>query len=102
MLVIVLRDWKFWVLLALALILVALTIVNIGLADENYDRRLVIAERQQFITESTRLSEFNTQFVQALANLAAQTDDQSIRQLLADHGVTYTVKAPEATGESDP
>lgn len=93
-----LSDWKFWVLAAVTVALMGLSAYNLRLQANNAAMQRELAARQQIINEATRLSQFNTRFIQALANLAAQTQDQNIQQLLADHGVTYTVNQP-APGE---
>jgi len=95
-------DWKFWCLILVALAALTLTSLNIGLGSELRERQAEVVQRQQFINESNQLSQFNTQFIQALAQLAAQTNDESIRELLAANGVTFTVNAPaEATAEEN-
>lgn len=88
------KDWKFWVLTALSIVLFVLVIVNIRTYSANQAQRTEVVSRQQYINEAIQLSRFNTQFVQMLANLAAQTNDDSLRKVLADHGITYTVTQP--------
>ena len=46
------------------------------------------------MNQAAQLRQFNENFIRALANLSAQTNDENIRQLLADHGVTFTVNEP--------
>ena len=67
-----------------------------GRASGNRSRQEAVIARQQFLNESAQLRQFNTRFIQSLANLAAQTNDANIRQLLADHGVTFTVQEEHA------
>lgn len=90
------RDWKFWLLTPASALTLGLVITNLQLQADNRARRAEIAARQQSIDEAVQLSRFNGRFIQALAELAAQTNDESIRALLADHGVTFTVAAPNA------
>ena len=78
----------------------ALVTANIFLHQSNLALQEELANRQQFINESIRLSRFNTQLVQALATMAAQTDDQAIRGLLASHGISFTVNLPAVDSES--
>lgn len=99
----VLSDWKFWCLILGAAGALVMTLLNVSLADELREQRVEVAQRAQFITESAQLSQFNSQFIQALAQLSAQTKDESIRELLAENGVTFTVNAQEdATAEENP
>jgi uncharacterized protein YpmS len=95
-------DWKFWCLILVAVAALLLTYMNIDLRSELREQQAELVQRQQFINESSQLSQFNTQFIQALAQLAAQTNDESIRDLLAANGVTFKVNAPaEATAEEE-
>ena len=93
-----LKDWKFWVLLALAVGTMTLLYLNVGLADQNRERLNEVAKRQAFINDTVRISNFSSQFIQSLAQLAARTGDADIRKVLADHGVTFSVEedAPQA------
>jgi type VI protein secretion system component VasK len=89
-----LTDWKFLSVTLIAALAFALVCVNLTVHSANRDRQAEVAQRQQFINESVQLSRVNTQFIQALAQLSAQTNDESIRRLLAEHGITFTVNAP--------
>lgn len=93
-----LKDWKFWVLLALAVGTMTLLYVNVGLAEENRERLREVAKRQGFINDTVRISNFSSQFIESLAQLAARSGDADIRKVLADHGVTFSVEedAPAA------
>jgi hypothetical protein len=95
--------WLNWCYTSLAVLTLAFVIGNIVLHRANLDLQEELAERQKFINESTRLSQFNGQLVQALATLSAQTEDAAIRDLLANHGINFTVNAPAETdlGDSD-
>lgn len=84
-------DWKFWVLLVCAIGTMTLLWLNRGLADANREQLKEVNERQAFINDTVRISNFSSQFIQSLANLAARTGDESLRQVLAEHGVTYSV-----------
>jgi hypothetical protein len=86
-----LKDWKFWVLFVGAVATLALLFVNRGVADGNRESLKEVTERQAFINDTIRISNFSAQFIQSLAQIAARTGDADIRQVLADHGVTFTV-----------
>ena len=96
-----LRDWKFSLVTAIALIGSILVLVNVSIHRANRTLQADVAQRQQFINQSIQLSRLNNEFIKALAQLSAETDDESIRQLLADQGVTFTVNPPavETTDE---
>jgi len=98
------RGWKFWALAYASVALFVLAVVNVFLEQENGDLQRQIGERQNYIAESAKLSDFNSKFVQTLANLAAQSNDRAISDLLTKNGITYTVKkttplVEEQTGE---
>ena len=80
-----------WGVAAFAVIALGFVAANIFLHRSNLALQEELAQRQQFINESIRLSRLNSQLVQALATLAAQSDDEAIRNLLASHGITFTV-----------
>ena len=70
---------------------------NVGLSLNNRAAQAEVNQRQQFINETVQLARLNNQIVQALANLAVQTNDESIRRLLAAQGITITTQ-PAADG----
>ena len=88
-----------WGIALIATIAVGFVAGNIYLHRTNLALQEELAQRQQFINESIRLSRLNTQLVQALAAMAAQSDDQAIRDLLANHGITFTVNLPSPVVE---
>jgi hypothetical protein len=95
----VVSDWKFWVLTIPAALLCILVFANIASYSANRAQQAEVVSRQQYINEAIQLSRFNSQFIQMLANLAAQTNDESLQKLLSDHGITYTVNTPPDAGQ---
>jgi len=81
----------------LAVTALGFVIANIVMHRTNLDLQKTLADRQQFINDSIRLGRFNGQLIQALATLSAQTDDAAIRDLLATHGISFTVNLPADT-----
>ncbi|UCG71938.1 MAG: hypothetical protein JSV45_11825 [Chromatiales bacterium] len=78
----------------LALLLVA---ANVGLSLNNRVAQEEVNTRQQYINQTVQVSRLNNQIAEALATLSAQTGDESIRQLLAANGITFTAQEePEA------
>ena len=90
------RTGLLWVIALLAAIAVGFVAGNIYLHRTNLSLQDELAQRQQFINESIRLSRLNTQLEQALATMAAQSDDEAIRDLLANHGISFTVNLNES------
>ena len=95
-------DWRIWILGGALGLALALSAVNIWLHQSNLSLQVQVNERQQRINEGVRLSQFNTQFVQALATMAAGTGDQAIASLLATHGISYSVRPASASSASTP
>ena len=77
-----------------------LVAINISLFLDNRKLQLQSLERQQFINQSIRLSRVNAQLIKAIAGVSAQTNDAQLRDLLAAHGVTFTLD-PESTESSE-
>jgi hypothetical protein len=97
-----LSSWQFWALNGCAGLVMALVITNIALFLGNRTVQVQAAERQQFINQSIQLSRLNTQLIRALAATSAQTDDEEIRELLASHGVTFTVNPQAGDTTTEP
>ena len=70
----------------MVLVLVA---INITLFLGNRSLQVQMQEQQLIINEGIRVSRVNTQLIQAIATLSAQSDDADLRALLAAHGVTF-------------
>lgn len=85
-----LRAWQFRALIALSLVALALVVGNISLFMGNRASQAQVLERQRTINQGIRLSRLNAQLIRSLATLSAQTEDEQIRALLAQHGVTFT------------
>ena len=95
------RSGLLWSVAVFAVIALGFVAANIFLHRTNLALQDELAQRQQFINESIRLSRLNGQLVQSLATLAAQSDDQAIRGLLASHGITFTVNLTDDSAENN-
>lgn len=84
------------VLGAIALLLV---LANIGLSLNSQQAQAEVNARQQYINQTVEVSRLNTQIVQALANLAVQNNDASIRNLLESQGISINF---QPDGQSEP
>jgi|SRR5689334_22990662 len=85
-------------LTVLALVATVLVVVNMFLYVGNQKLNREFAERQQFIVQTAQVQVVAKEVVTALANLAIKNNDEQLKQLLASHGITYTVPAPGAPG----
>ena len=88
-----------WALSGLAGLAVLLAALNIFLFEVNRTMKQEIVHRQEFITQSVSLSQLNNQIIRSLANLSAEQQDQQLKQLLANHGITFTINADAGKGE---
>lgn len=93
------QDWKVGVLLVFVVAAMVLLGLNIARAGDNRARLAEVTQRQSFINETVRISSFSSQFIQSVATVAANTGDQSIRDVLARHGVTFEVQPPVAADQ---
>jgi hypothetical protein len=89
------------VLGALAIVLV---IVNGFLFLQNQSGQAEVSERQQFINQSAQLGQLNESLIRSIATAAANNNDEKLRDILAQNGVTYTVNpaapAPSAVPQA--
>lgn len=81
----------FWVSTVLAALSVVLVISNGVLFLANQEAQAAINRRQQFINQSAQLDRLNEALVRALATYAANNKDDQLRDLLAQHGITFQV-----------
>jgi hypothetical protein len=89
-----LKTAQFWLLTLLAGVSLVLVAINITLSNSNQKIQSEINSRQQFINQTIQISRLNTQLIQTLANLSAQTGDQQLRALLAAHGISFNIPVP--------
>jgi ABC-type Na+ efflux pump permease subunit len=87
-----LTNVQYWALTGIGIVALVLVILNISTAMTNADARKEANERQQYINQSVQLGQLNSQLVQGLANLAARSGDEELRAVLAQHGISFSVK----------
>lgn len=88
-----LRGWQYWFLTLLSGAALILIVVNILFATVNKSIQDKITGNQQYINQTIKVSRLNGELIQALANLSAQTGDESMRELLATHGISFNLQA---------
>jgi hypothetical protein len=74
-----------------------LVFVNMFLLVGNQSLSRLVAERQQAIMRGIQMQAPAREVITAMANLAVRTDDERLKQLLANHGITVTVNAAPGT-----
>jgi hypothetical protein len=90
-------SWLNRLLVALSGITLALVIAYIVLIQENRSVQAEVNRRQQFINQSIQLGRINDALIRALAAEAVNNNDDKLRELLAQNGITInpTTGAPE-------
>ena len=94
----VLTDgWLHRLLVALSGITLVLVVVYIVLTQDNRSVQTEINQRQQFINQSIRLGRVNDALIHILATTAVSNNDDKLRDLLAQNGITINpaTGAPE-------
>ena len=90
-------SWLNRLLVALSGITLALVIAYIVLIQENRSVQAEVNRRQQFINQSIQLGRINDALIRALAAEAVNNNDDKLRELLAQTGITInpTTGAPD-------
>ena len=87
---------QFWAATALGALCLVLALANVTMASMNRSLQGDINVRQQFVQQSVQLEGLYREIVRALAELGARNNDQDVRALLQQHGISYTVNPPAA------
>ncbi len=89
--------WLYWITVGMASLAGALVVAYIILVQDNRAVQAEVNRRQQFINQSTQLGRINEALIRALAATAVSNQDDKLRDLLADNGITIN-----ASGEPVP
>lgn len=76
---------------------IALVIVNGTMILGNQSAQAEVNQRQQFINQSVQLSRVNEALVRALLAASSGDKDESIKKLLAQHGISADSSAPPSS-----
>jgi hypothetical protein len=95
-----LKSAEFWTLNSLAILALALWVVNVWLANGIQGLQAEANGNQQRLNQTDQIGRLSNQLAQALATASAQTNDEQIRALLADNGITFTF-TPEGIQAGD-
>jgi hypothetical protein len=90
-------SWLNRLLVALSWITLVLVVAYIVLVQENRSVQAEVNQRQQFINQSIQLGRINDALIRALATAAVDKNDDKLRELLAQNGITINpaTGAPE-------
>ena len=78
-------------LAAVAVVLVAVTVI---LAERNRTAQAEVNRRAQYIQQTVQLERLHREIIQGIVNLAIRNNDEALRTLLTQHGVT--INQPQA------
>ncbi len=87
---------QFWASTALGALCLVLALANVTMASMNRGLQGDIGVRQQYVQQSVQLEGLYREIVRTLAELGASNNDQDVRALLQQHGISYTINAPAA------
>ena len=94
------KEWQFWTVTGFGGVLLVVVVINIFLFLHNRSLQSEVNNRQLYINQSLQLEQLNREIVTALANLAAKNNDADLKQLLATHGITFTVNSNPPSSQS--
>ena len=95
------ESWQIWTITAVAALTVVLVVVNIVLVTSNRNVQAEVTARQQYVNQTLQLSNLNQQLVTAIANLAIRNNDEQLRNLLAEQGITVNpTPTPQAPAKA--
>lgn len=89
-----LARWQFATLTVIAMLAVALAIVDIALHATNRTAQAEVAARTQYLQQTVQLQGLHQEIAKALAELAVRNQDPALRELLEKQGLA---RAPQAT-----
>ncbi len=94
------KEWQFWTVTGCGGLLLLVVVINIFLFLHNRSLQGDVNNRQLYINQSLQLEQLNREIVTALANLAAKNNDEDIKQLLATHGITFSLNPSSSANTS--
>ena len=97
-----LKKNEFWILTALALVGLLLSIANMILFSQNRAAQAEVTGRAQYIQQAAQLEPLYRELVKALGDLAIRNNDTELRDMLAKQGIKLPTPAPAAPAAPAP
>ncbi len=85
-----LKNSEYWLLVCFSALSLGLLVAVITISVGNQSMREQIQSRQIYIKQTVGLSKLNSELIQGLATASSKVNDQDIRRLLSDHGITFS------------
>jgi hypothetical protein len=92
------RGWLYWTLVAFSGSALLLVLTNTWLVESNRTAQAEVNQRQEFINQSIEIGKIHEALVRGLAQAAFDRNDDRLRQLLAEQGITINAKNNAAGG----
>ncbi len=96
------EGWLYWMTVGLAAAAGALIVAYIVLVQDNRTVQAEVNRRQQFINQSIQLGRVNEALIRALAAAAVSNNDDKLRDLLAENGITINASGEPVLSSSGP
>ena len=98
------EGWLYWMTVGMSAAAGALVVAYIILVQDNRTVQAEVNRRQQFINQSIQLGRINEVLIRALATTAVSKNDDKLRDLLAENGITINASGepvPSASGTAE-
>jgi hypothetical protein len=96
------EGWLYWMTVGLSAAAGALVVAYIILVQDNRTVQAEVNRRQQFINQSIQLGRVNEALIRALAAAAVSNNDDKLRDLLAENGITINASGEPVLSSSGP
>ena len=96
------EGWLYWMTVGLSAAAGALIVAYIVLVQDNRTVQADVNRRQQFINQSIQLGRVNEALIRALAAAAVSNNDDKLRDLLAENGITINASGEPVLSSSGP
>ena len=80
---------------AAAFLALIISVVAVAFLISNQSLRQEVSERQQTINQALALGQINSRLINSLATVAARDNDDQIRAVLVQQGITFQVNPPQ-------
>ena len=98
-------GWLYWTIVGLSALTLVLVVTYIVLVQDNRSVQAEVNQRQQFINQSIQLGRVNEALIRALAAAAQSNNDDRLRELLTQNGITINAAGeviPSGGGQAPP
>lgn len=80
-----------FILAIVSIVVAILAVVNVVLFETTRTVQLEVTSRAQFLQQTAQIEPLYRELVQGIATMAARNNDEALRGVLSQHGITFTV-----------